>query len=44
VHAVLGARAGLARLADHAEPDFLAQVYVRGEGSPVSVAQAEGLV
>ena len=44
VHAALGARAGLARLADHTEPDFLAQVYVRGEGSPVSVAQAEGLV
>jgi len=44
VHAALGARSGLARLADHTEPDFLAQVYVRGEGSPVSVAQAEGLV
>jgi SAM-dependent methyltransferase len=44
VHAALGARAGLARLADHTEPDFLAQVYIRGAGSPVSVAQAEGLV
>jgi len=44
VHAALAARAGLARLADHAEPDFLAQVYVRDEGEPVSVAQAEGLV
>jgi SAM-dependent methyltransferase len=44
VHAALAARAGLARLADHAEPDFLAQVYLRGEGEPVSVAQAEGLV
>ena len=27
-----------------AEPDFLAQVYIRGDGKPVSVAQAEGLV
>jgi SAM-dependent methyltransferase len=44
VHAALGARAGLAPLADHSEPDFLAQVYLRGEGDPVSVAQAEGLV
>ena len=44
VHAALAARAGLARLADHSEPDFLAQVYLRGEGEPVSVAQAEGLV
>jgi SAM-dependent methyltransferase len=44
VHAALGRRTGLARLADHAEPDFLAQVYLRGDGDPVSVAQAEGLV
>ena len=44
VHAALGRRAGLAKLADHAEPDFLAQVYLRGAGEPVSVAQAEGLV
>jgi SAM-dependent methyltransferase len=44
VHTALAARAGLARLADHAEPDFRAQVYLRGDGEPVSVAQAEGLV
>jgi SAM-dependent methyltransferase len=44
VHAALGTRAGLGLLADHTEADFLAQVYLRGEGEPVSVAQAEGLV
>ena len=44
VHMALAARAGLARLADHAEPDFRAQVYLPGDGEPVSVAQAEGLV
>ena len=44
VHAALGERAGLARLAGHTEPDFLAEVYIRGDGEPVSVAQAEGLV
>ena len=43
-HAALGRRAGLAKLADHAEPDFLAQVYLRTDGDPVSVAEAEGLV
>jgi nodulation protein S (NodS) len=42
VHAALNARAGLALLAEHAEPDFLAQVHIRGELA--SVAQAEGLV
>jgi len=44
VHTVLGRRGELAVLADHTEPDFLAQVYVRADGEPVSVAQAEGLV
>lgn len=44
VHAALAARPGLARLAQHAEADFLAEVYLRGAGTPVSVAQAEGLV
>ena len=39
----LAARPGLARLVLHAEPDFLAEVYVRTEGAPVSVAQATGL-
>jgi SAM-dependent methyltransferase len=44
VHEALGARSGIARLAHHAEPDFFAQVYLCGDGEPVSVAQAEGLV
>jgi SAM-dependent methyltransferase len=44
VHRELGGRRGLVTLADHAERDFLAQVYVRADGGPVSVAQAEGLV
>lgn len=43
VHRVLAARAGLARLVRHAEPDFLAEVYIRTDGVPVSVAQATGL-
>ena len=34
---------GLARLVQHAEPDFLADVYIRTDGAPVSVAQAGGL-
>ena len=44
VHRVLAAQPGLGRLAVHAEPDFLAEVYVRTEGTPASVAQATGLV
>jgi SAM-dependent methyltransferase len=44
VHRVLAARSGLARLVSHQEPDFLAEVYIRTEGTPVSVAQATGLV
>ncbi|MGI5232016.1 class I SAM-dependent DNA methyltransferase [Actinoallomurus sp. CA-142502] len=40
VHAALAAT-GLARLAEHREADFVAEVYVNGE--PVSVAAAEGL-
>ena len=40
VHAAL-ARTGLSRIAEHREADFLAEVYV--SGSPVSVAEAEGL-
>jgi hypothetical protein len=43
-HRVLVAQPGLARLVRHAEPDFLAEVYVRTEGTPVSVAQATGLM
>ena len=33
-----------ARLVRHAEPDFLAEVYLRTDGALVSVAQATGLV
>ena len=44
VHKVLASRAGLARLARHQEPDFLAEVYIRTDTTPVSVAQATGLV
>ena len=44
VHRALAAQAGLARLAEHREPDFLAEVYLRADGEPVSVAQAGGLV
>ncbi len=44
VHRLLAARPGLARLVDHREPDFLAEVYVRADAEPVSVAQATGLV
>ncbi len=43
-HRVLAAQPGLSRLVSHAEPDFLAEVYIRTEGTPVSVAQATGLV
>ena len=31
---------GLGRLVRHTEPDFLAEVYIRTDGTPVSVAQA----
>jgi SAM-dependent methyltransferase len=44
VHRVLGAWPGLARLVSHAEPDFLAEAYLRTDGALVSVAQATGLV
>jgi SAM-dependent methyltransferase len=43
VHQALASHAGLARLVDHREPDFLAEVYIRGDGQPLSVAQASGL-
>jgi SAM-dependent methyltransferase len=43
VHQALAARPGLARLARHREPDFLAEVYIRTDAAPVSVAQATGL-
>jgi SAM-dependent methyltransferase len=44
VHRAIAAQPGLARLVSHAEPDFLAEVYLRSDGAPVSVAQATGLV
>jgi len=44
VHRVLAARPGLARLVRHEEPDFLAEVYIRTDGAPASMAQATGLV
>ena len=43
VHGELAMVAGLARLAEHRERDFLAEVYVRTDGEPVSVAQSAGL-
>ena len=43
VHQALAARPGLARLVSHQEPDFLAEVYIRTDATPVSVAQATGL-
>jgi SAM-dependent methyltransferase len=46
-HAALAARPELALLADHREPDFLAQVYLRApagaDPAQLSVAAAEGL-
>jgi SAM-dependent methyltransferase len=44
VHAVLARRPGLARLTTHREPDFLADVYLRGDRPAVSVAAATGLL
>jgi hypothetical protein len=44
VHRVLAAQPGLGRLVAHVEPDFLAEVYLRTDGSLISVAQATGLV
>jgi SAM-dependent methyltransferase len=44
VHQVLADCAGLGRLVCHTEPDFLAEVYIRSDGTPVSVARATGLV
>jgi Glycosyl transferase family 2 len=41
VHQALAAQAGLARLVDHREPDFLAEVYIRGDGQPLSVAPGQ---
>lgn len=43
VHQALSRRMGLARLVAHIEPDFIAEVYIRTDGTPVSVAHAGGL-
>jgi SAM-dependent methyltransferase len=43
VHHALAGRAGLTRLVEHRERDFVAEVYLRGSTAP-SVAEAEGLV
>ncbi|MGH3152802.1 MAG: SAM-dependent methyltransferase [Streptosporangiaceae bacterium] len=43
-HQTLAARPGLASMASHTEHDFLAEVYIRTDAAPVSVAQATGLV
>lgn len=43
VHLALAAHSGLPRLASHRELDFLAEVRVRTDGAPASVAQATGL-
>jgi SAM-dependent methyltransferase len=43
VHRVLGERPGLAALARHREPDFLAEVFIKTDAAPQSVAQATGL-
>jgi SAM-dependent methyltransferase len=44
VHQALADCPGLGRLVRHAEPDFLAEAYIRTDGTPASVAQATGLV
>lgn len=44
VHQALAGQAGLARLVDHREPDFLAEVYIRADRAAVSVAVAGGLL
>ncbi|MBV9093738.1 MAG: methyltransferase domain-containing protein [Streptosporangiaceae bacterium] len=42
VHQVLASQPGLSRIAEHREPDFIAEVYLHGPA--LSVAQATGLV
>jgi SAM-dependent methyltransferase len=43
VHAAVAARPELTRLAEHVEPDFIAEAYLAGQGRKASVAAAEGL-
>jgi len=44
VHRRLADQPGLARLVSHVEPDFVAEIYLRTKGEPISVARATGLV
>jgi trans-aconitate methyltransferase len=44
IHTALARAPGLVRFARHAECDFLADVYLRGEGAVTSVAAATGLL
>jgi len=44
VHQAMAGQPRLARLVEHREPDFLAEVYIRADGEPESVAQVGGLV
>jgi SAM-dependent methyltransferase len=44
VHQALAERAGLARLVSHVEPDFLAEVHIRTDARPLSVAETTGLL
>ena len=44
VHGALRGRRALARMVNHEETDFLAEVYIRSEGKAISVAEAGGLV
>jgi SAM-dependent methyltransferase len=43
VHLILAGHPGLARLVEHREPDFVAEVYARADGRRGSVAEAGGL-
>jgi hypothetical protein len=43
VHAAMAARPELTRVAEHYEPDFIAEAYLAGQNQPASVAAAEGL-
>lgn len=44
VHTALAVRPELTKLAEHTEPDFIAETYRAGLGRPISVAAAEGLL
>jgi hypothetical protein len=40
----LAVRPELTKLAEHIEPDFIAETHLGGQGQPISVAAAEGLL